>query len=357
LTTSRKRANARTSDSKVQDLRCSFIEDGAQSAAEVTREVVAFIEAASLALDIAIYDFHADVGTTAEIAAALRVASERGVRVRLAYNTEICTHVADARPMQCAPAAIASVPVETRAVSTPGSLMHHKYIVRDRESVWTGSTNGTDDAFSREENVLITIEGPEIAAAYGTNFERLWAKQRTLRSGGTGDEVMLRHQTRVTPYFSPWPPHLSQLASSRIADADRRVRVVSPVVTSGAVLGTLAERVGREKFNLDGAFDHTQMEQVQREWSKVPHNRWKIEAWRAIEPRLSGKSSTPYAPDAVHDYMHAKFIVADEHVVSGSYNLSKHGEINAENVVHIVSDFQASRFVEFADRIAARYRD
>jgi hypothetical protein len=99
------------------------------------------------------------------------------------------------------------------------------------------------------------------------------------------------------------------------------------------------------------------MEQVQREWSKVRHNRWKIEAWRAIAPGLSGKTSTPYAPDAADDYMHAKFTVADEHVISGNYNASKHGEINAENVVHIVSDFHACRFVEFADLIASRYRD
>jgi phosphatidylserine/phosphatidylglycerophosphate/cardiolipin synthase-like enzyme len=176
LTTRRKRTKARLSDSKIQDVRCSFIEDGAQSAAEVTREVIAFIEAASAALDIAIYDFHADVGTTSDIAVALRAASARGVLVRVAYNTEICNHVADARPMQCDPAAVAAVPVETRAISTSGSLMHHKYIVRDAESVWTGSTNWTDDAFSREENVLMTIDAPAIADAYTKNFERLWAK-------------------------------------------------------------------------------------------------------------------------------------------------------------------------------------
>jgi phosphatidylserine/phosphatidylglycerophosphate/cardiolipin synthase-like enzyme len=68
--------------------------------------------------------------------------------------------------MQCDPTAIATVPVETRAISTPGSLMHHKYIVRDDKGVWTSSTNWTDDAFGREENVLITIEAPVTAAAY-----------------------------------------------------------------------------------------------------------------------------------------------------------------------------------------------
>jgi phosphatidylserine/phosphatidylglycerophosphate/cardiolipin synthase-like enzyme len=357
VTTAQSATLARDTGRKAGDLRCLFIEDGAQSAADVTREVIAFIGEAEATLDIAIYDFHADNGTTADISAELVAASTRGIHVRIAYNTEICTHASDARPMQCNPHAIASVPVETRAVSTNGSLMHHKYIVRDGETVWTGSTNWTDDAFSREENVLIVIDALPIAAAYTRNFERLWGKGHTLRSGGTGEEALLSHGARVQPYFSPWPPNLSQVAAARIAAADRRVRIVSPVLTSGAILGTLAERAGRARFDLDGAFDQTQMEQVERAWSRIPHNRWKIEAWKAIAPRLAGKISTPYGPDAVHDYMHAKFIVADQHVVSGSYNLSKHGEVNAENVLHIVSDFHSARFSDFADKIAGRYRD
>jgi hypothetical protein len=76
------------------------------------------------------------------------------------------------------------------------------------------------------------------------------------------------------------------------------------------------------------------MEQVQREWSKERHNRWKIEAWRAIAPGLSGKTSTPYAPDAAGDYMHAKFTVADEHVISGNYNLSNTGDQRRERRSH-----------------------
>ena len=56
-------------------------------------------------------------------------------------------------------------------------------------------------------------------------------------------------------------------------------------------------------------------------------------ARRAALHRAS--SSTPYAPGAVHDYMHAKVTVADDVVFIGSFNLSRSGEQNAENVLEI----------------------
>jgi len=97
------------------------------------------------------------------------------------------------------------------------------------------------------------------------------------------------------------------------------------------------------------------MEEVQAQWKGVPANHWKIEAWAMIAPRLSGKPSTPYAPGSIHDYMHAKAIVADGAVLCGSYNLSKHGVGNAENLVVVRSGRISSRVLEFADRVAARY--
>jgi hypothetical protein len=43
-------------------------------------------------------------------------------------------------------------------------------------------------------------------------------------------------------------------------------------------------------------------------------------------------------------------------VIAGSWNLSHGGEDNAENLLHVVSEFHAVRFSAFADRIADRYR-
>jgi phosphatidylserine/phosphatidylglycerophosphate/cardiolipin synthase-like enzyme len=54
--------------------------------------------------------------------------------------------------------------------------------------------------------------------------------------------------------------------------------------------------------------------------------------------------------------MHAKFTVSDDEVLVGSYNLSRHGETNGENVLHVVSEYHASAFTAFADQVAERYR-
>jgi phosphatidylserine/phosphatidylglycerophosphate/cardiolipin synthase-like enzyme len=53
--------------------------------------------------------------------------------------------------------------------------------------------------------------------------------------------------------------------------------------------------------------------------------------------------------------MHAKCLVADDTVFTGSYNLSHSGEENAENVLEIESQPMADLFAAFVDRVAARY--
>ena len=72
---------------------------------------------------------------------------------------------------------------------------------------------------------------------------------------------------------------------------------------------------------------------------------------------FTGKRSTPYAPGAVHDYMHAKVTVADDVVFLGSFNLSRSGEENAENVLEIANGALADRLAAWIDTLRARYAD
>jgi phosphatidylserine/phosphatidylglycerophosphate/cardiolipin synthase-like enzyme len=75
---------------------------------------------------------------------------------------------------------------------------------------------------------------------------------------------------------------------------------------------------------------------------------------RALEV-FHGKRSTPYAPDSVHDFMHAKVTVADDTVFLGSFNLSRSGETNTENVLEIADAALAERLAGWIDELRERY--
>jgi phosphatidylserine/phosphatidylglycerophosphate/cardiolipin synthase-like enzyme len=84
---------------------------------------------------------------------------------------------------------------------------------------------------------------------------------------------------------------------------------------------------------------------------------WKAPSLRFLLGRgsFSGKRSTPYAPGAVHDYMHAKVCVCDDRVFVGSFNLSHSGEQNAEDVLEIDNADLAERMARFVDEIRVKY--
>ena len=63
-------------------------------------------------------------------------------------------------------------------------LMHHKYVVRDGAGLWSGSTNWTLDSWTLQENVIVTTESPDLAAAFEHDFEGLWNTGRLEGSGG-----------------------------------------------------------------------------------------------------------------------------------------------------------------------------
>ena len=70
---------------------------------------------------------------------------------------------------------------------------------------------------------------------------------------------------------------------------------------------------------------------------------------------FSGKLSTPWTPESLHDFMHAKVVVADDVAFVGSFNFSRSGERNAENVLEIHDATVADRLAAFVDEVRARY--
>src|SRR5581483_10135832 len=76
---------------------------------------------------------------------------------------------------------------------------------------------------------------------------------------------------------------------------------------------------------------------------------------RVMAGPFTGKESTPYGDGTVHDFMHAKVVVCDDTTFVGSFNLSRSGERNAENVLEIEDASIADRLAAFVDAVRTKY--
>lgn len=261
-------------------------------------------------------------------------------------------------PPRTEPSLIETLPLPTLAIPGVPDLMHHKFIVRDREAVWTGSTNWTEDAWSRQENVIVTVRSGRLASRYSTGFERLWRTRKVRRSGRVRTWPAVRvGGVAVRPWFCPrHGERLARRIARAILGARSRIRIASPVITSGPILGALLKRLDSGDVDLAGVIDGTQMAEVLRHWARDNPDTWKAPAARDFFARatFTGKQSTPYAPHALHDYMHAKVTVCDTTAFAGSFNLSRSGEQNAEDVLEIGDAGLADRLASFVDDVRAR---
>ena len=324
--------------------------------------MASFLDGAKRSLDIAIYDLRLEASPGATLFGSFEAAVGRGVAVRLIFNQDHAQAIPVPPPPQIDWAFVdrlKAAGVQVKPVPGVPDLMHHKYVVRDGASVLTGSTNWTNDSWNREENVMVTVDSAEVAADYATNFEGLWEKPVVAISGRISSPwSALSDGTRVRPYFCPGRSlKLVHAMSRSIASAETRVRICSPVITSGPILGTLAEVCAKGKVSVSGVYDATQMDEVQHQWASQGGASWKIAAFHSIVAavKFGAKRSTPYAVGTVHDFMHAKMVVADDYSYVGSFNISHSGESNAENVVQIESKTIADMCAAYIDRVAARY--
>ena len=131
--------------------------------------------------------------------------------------------------------------------------------VRDprQSAVWTGSLNWTDDSWTRQENVVAIVHSEAIAKGFSLDFDQLSQTGEVERSGF----VDPRWHNGVRAWFTPGHGEdLSRAIAKLIRRARRRVRICSPVITTGPVLGTLAQVIGRRLGSTSrGCVDATQV--------------------------------------------------------------------------------------------------
>ncbi len=357
-------------------LEVTLLAQGEQTGEQIAAQLAAFIGGARKSLDMAFYDFRLSDPLKAVVAGALRERAAAGVAIRIAYDADKPQPPQVAQGMDPAPpgtgALVQSLSYPFRRIGGP-KLMHNKYIVRDLPDpdaaddgadarVWTGSTNFTDDSWNVEENNILRIASPDLARFYARDFADLW-REGQIGTSGSFDTTPVSLTYGGTPltarvFFSPGRgPQIDDEVARRVAGARRRVRIWSMLLNSGALISALGDLLSAGNVPVSGVYDRTQMAGVLTQWQDVPHNVWKIGALRQLvaQAGLIGKNSTPYRPDTVHDFMHAKVIVVDDTVITGSYNFSRSAEFNAENLLVLENAALADIYSAFVDHLMAKY--
>lgn len=213
-------------------------------------------------------------------------------------------------------------------------LMHNKFVVIDRQDVWTGSMNLTINSAYRNNDNLVHIRAPRLAQDYTVEFEEMFINDQfgpgspantpypNLKVGGTDLEV----------YFSPDDGVQKQIIRL-IQGAQESIFFLAYSLTSDEIAGALIERA-QDGLDVAGVMDTRQVQSNRGgEYDRLRN--------AGLDVRL----------DSNPDNMHHKVIIIDaQTVITGSYNFSKNAEIyNDENVLVIHSPQVAALFLaEFA---------
>ena len=112
------------------------------------------------------------------------------------------------------------MPFPTCGIPGIPDLMHHKYVVRDGESVWTGSMNWTTDSWTLQENVVVVVAaGARAGRGVHRRTSRSCGRRRNVDASGHQDPRRLELDGRdVRAWFTPG--HGEEL-SHRIGAGDR----------------------------------------------------------------------------------------------------------------------------------------
>ena len=352
-----------------------MLERAAQISAVASR-IARFISEARATLDIAIYDFQLRDDAAAIITDALRERAKNNVVIRIIYDA--ATNLGDDTVSTASPAHLEadrkppgtesfvrslSDIAQIKSITGYRVLMHNKYIVRDGNSaeaaVITGSSNYTNDSWGLQENNLLCLHSQLLASYYSKAFTDLLSTGKIIESFLDRDADIVRvAEAPVTVAFAPQQsPAIVKEIVGAIAAARRRLLVASVVLSSGPILAALSEAIDRG-LQLGGIYDGPQMDQVKQHWAAAHIGADKVNTWDKISNHLVRKNSLPFdrsKPHQPHNFMHNKLVIADDAVVTGSFNLSNHAMGNAENVLLIRDAAIASKYEAYIRQVMARY--
>jgi phosphatidylserine/phosphatidylglycerophosphate/cardiolipin synthase-like enzyme len=296
-------------------------------ASEIVQALTTYIHQANHTIDVAGFEVDNKVITEALVGAV-----KRGLKVRLVTETSYLGE---------------SGVTALRAVSVPvvddqreGALMHDKFMVFDRKSVWTGSMNFTENCAYRNNNNGVFIDDERLAENYFTKFAWMFEQHKF---GGAPSKsariphptITLRDGTLCENYFSTHD-HVAQHLIDKIEQAHSRIHFLAFSFTHDGISKAMLAR-SKAGVEVLGVFEKSQVAGGHSDFERFRSAGGPVHVCLDANPRN----------------MHHKVIVIDDEiVVTGSFNFSASADkSNDENVVIFKNAEINRRFEEEFQRV------
>lgn len=310
------------------------IKDPAHWQDSIEGRLIDRINAAQTSIHIASFEF--DLTPVAE---ALIAAKQRGVDVRWVTDNENGIE-ADSEPGRGQFAMLQKAGIEVHA-DDRAALMHNKFWIFDSQTLWTGSTNITENGVFKQDNNTIVIESPQLAMIYEREFAEMWAGQFGPKSPSQRNEQSLvLNGSPISIVFTPEDPALESAIIPLVKSASKSIRFMAFSFTDYPLADAMSQRA-QNGVDVAGVFEKV--------GSDTDAAELKTLFCRKVPVRVDGNPS----------FMHNKVIVLDDHIViTGSLNFSTNAEeSNDENVLIIDNADIARLYQQDFERVWNRAAD
>jgi phosphatidylserine/phosphatidylglycerophosphate/cardiolipin synthase-like enzyme len=214
-----------------------------------------------------------------------------------------------------------------------GALMHNKFWIFDKQTVWTGSTNITANGNFRNNNNVLVIDSPEVAAIYEREFAEMWDGEFGPTSpSNVKDQRVVIDGTSVQVLFAAEDEVASRLIPL-IKNAQNSIRFMAFSFTHDGMGEAVLART-KAGVDVKGIFETRGSETEYSEMSAL--------YCAKVPVRQDGNPGT---------FHHKVFIIDDQMVVTGSLNFSDNAdESNDENVVIVTNRDIATQYLQEFER-------
>jgi len=305
------------------------INDPGNLAGSIPEKLIDLIDSAQQTIHIASFEFN-----LTPVAEALIAAHERGVDVRWVTDDEHGLE-ADEEDDHGQFKMLEDAGIEVKD-DQRSALMHNKFWIFDGHTLWTGSTNITQNGNFRNNNNVIVIQSTRLAEIYEREFQEMWDGEFGSRSSSTVDQQSATvNGTPVQVLFAAEDEVMSLLVPM-IEEAQSSIRFMAFSFTYDD-LGAAVLAKAEAGIDVMGIFEKRGSE---TEYSELP-----ALYCTGVPARQDGNKGT---------FHHKVFIIDEQTVVTGSLNFSNNAdESNDENVVIITNaDIAAQYLAEFERRWA-----